>query len=313
MIKNKNVCLSLIIAIITIMSLSACSNRTEPKFTIAKNDILAESIGFSGADRTYYSQEYIDILDLTKEIKLYNISLVKYFYDPVTGDVAYSICISKKNGNIDEQEFLDFEKDYECGDFSVSFERNSFMNQHKIKNSNGNIYLYESQQVSQINPDCKLNTSLPDTLDTLQILWNDAEICLQLPKYYLQGNCATFDLSTLEKGTYCICSEQGLSIVWNLKNILNDFKRKLEKEQLKKGNDFNSEDYDYDVYDSIIFVYSTGIQKTVGKDLLIEDAIYDSREETEQGNTRIRFKDTLDISNIDAIIIDGHKCPKIIS
>lgn len=303
-------CVYILVFIFVVISFSSCSSEEKITYEIQRNGDWGADLGYSGDDEKYYNQEYLNISDLNGKINDYNISLEKYFYDAVTGNIAYSICLSKQNGEVTHEDLETIQDAYDCGNISVSLGRTSFMNQCSLKQLGGKVYLYECQQVSLIEKGKNYYGFSDSEIRSIHFQWDEKSVDLTLPLYHLNEETVEFDVSSLEKGSFCICSNQGLCIVWNLRKIIKDFKQEMEREKKEKGKEFDIEDYNYDVYEEIVFVYRDGEKKIVGLDIPIADRINDNRDEEKQGNTRIRFADKLDLDNVEAIIIDGKECKR---
>lgn len=303
--RKKSICLFLYI--ISVMTMFACTRVSEDEYTIQKAGNLGDELGYVGESKNHLNQEYVHMDNNVKKLDGYSFMLEDYFFDPVTGIVAYTIRISKENGESLDASYQSILDVYADNDISVSFETTSNMNESKLKKEGDEIYLYESQQLSLLEVGKKTYTDTDEGLNRMFLRWQEKEICFYLPSYCLQQEVITFDVSHSDKVMLCILSEQGLNIVWKLDSVLEQFEEKMSAEEIKQGENFDRENYDYVVYEKIEILYANGEKKDVTKELQIESCIDDNREEEKLGNTRFYFKEKIDLENVGAILIDGQE------
>ena len=296
--------ISIFVFVLCMLCVAACTKKNI-EYEIRINGNLGESLGFFNEDATYYNQEYLNIKDCVKESNDYKVQLENYFYDSVTGNVAYIITISKQKADITDAEYEKILHEYRNGDISVSFERTSNMIVSDLKKSGSEVYLYESQQVSMLESGKDSNLFSENKLENMNFKWKENYIDFMLPTYQLNQEVVEFNASSSDRVSYCACSEHGICIVWNLTNIIEAFNHEMELEKKKNGNRFDVENYDYIVYKEIEIVYRDGKRNKVGNDIQIADGINDNREDDMLGNTRIRFNEKINLKNVKMIVIDG--------
>lgn len=288
------------------------NENSSVQYTVKQSGTLGTDAGLKGVWKKIVDKEYVCLEEGSNYIDDYCFTLKEYFYDLDIGMMVYKIQVTYRNSlELTKEQFDILSDDFNKDNILISARTGSVCID-VLKKEGKNVYLYGNQLLSGIDSKERVNNFSDNSyVKYIELWWNDKMIYFPLPEYGQEEEKLIFDTSSMGSIYACQLGEYGLNIVWNLDNVISQFKEEMEIKRKELQNNFDEESYGYILYDTIKLMYNNGTQKTIignGKNKIkIWDMSDDEREEEKIANTRIAFDEKINLDKVEMIIIDGKK------
>lgn len=228
--------------------------------------------------------------------------LDEYYYSKVTGAIAYKVIIERLDEKpIESKQVDNLVRMKEEGDLYLSNNRDEKNLNEDMQIEGKKIVWYSTFLLDAISPKDSVKTyKIKERLDSVSFYYDGNKIGeYQLPEYSCQENIAHFAVSENDRILEGILSEEGISIVWDIRDVLEKFHEMLKN--LPEGED--PESYGYSIYSTIL------LNKKNGDKINLDDCTntFDTIEENEISSFNAVFPYSINLNEVDSIEIDGVK------
>lgn len=250
------------------------------------------------------NKKYVNVKNQQKKISTYNISLQKFFYDSSSGIAAVELKIKNLNGeNISAEEYKDLRKKAKNGDITYFFKGvisgSNFLDEVE-KTENGEVYIYHATLLSGISEE----KDRKKDVQGLSIRMGSEHITFATPEFDAKCEEKVIELAE-ESKIESLCYGDGyIDVMWNTKQIMKDFKKSVSKKKKELRQNFNEENYGYDVYQLAQILTKQGekIDIDVVDKKNIQACFFMDQADKKKANLRVVLDDEIEIAEI---IIDG--------
>lgn len=304
-----------LVCLIGIFFLASCENKKantkDCVFQKEENSNLGSYLYTSGKDKgmtEVINNNTVKIYNQNIDAETYRIQLDEYFYEKNLPMVIYKFVINNKDGSaLTESQYKDFKHMLDKHDLEFY---NPDLGGHEVMNetlydSDGKVLWVVSDLLDAIS-DKDSVSKIVDKTELYSIIFSYKSKgigTIILPDYAYDAYTIPCNIPSDESVISIKVSKLGVSIIWDLTDILAVFKKMLKN--LPAGE--NEEGYHYTIYNSILLKMKDGtIYELYGpdsKDIL--NCNKGIREEDNLASYSVLWKDEFNIEDISYISIDG--------